>query len=57
MALRLAAAEAGDDVAQAIQLIIEYAPEPPFETGRPDRAPRHIVALGRELSQRTSRPS
>jgi putative intracellular protease/amidase len=34
MALRLAARAAGDDVAQAIQLGIEYDPQPPFEPAR-----------------------
>jgi putative intracellular protease/amidase len=33
MALRLAAHVAGDDVAQAIQLGIEYDPQPPFDCG------------------------
>src|SRR5436309_2404072 len=33
MALRLAAHIAGDDVAQAIQLGIEYDPQPPFDSG------------------------
>jgi transcriptional regulator GlxA family with amidase domain len=33
MALTLAARIAGDDVAQAIQLAIEYDPQPPFDTG------------------------
>jgi len=33
MALTLAAALAGPDVAQAIQLSIEYDPQPPFDAG------------------------
>jgi transcriptional regulator GlxA family with amidase domain len=33
MALRLAAAEAGEDEARALQLVIEYDPEPPFDSG------------------------
>jgi len=33
MALRLAALVAGDEVAQAIQLGIEYDPQPPFDSG------------------------
>src|SRR5438067_1547897 len=33
MALRLAAHVAGDEVAQAIQLGIEYDPQPPFDSG------------------------
>jgi transcriptional regulator GlxA family with amidase domain len=43
MALRLVAAIQGDDVAQAIQLGIEYDPQPPFDSGSPEKAPAHIV--------------
>ena len=43
MALLLAAWEAGDDVAQALQLAIEYDPQPPFDSGSPDKAPPEIV--------------
>jgi transcriptional regulator GlxA family with amidase domain len=43
MALALAARIAGDQVAQAIQLGIEYDPQPPFEAGSPERAPVEIV--------------
>ena len=45
MALLLAARIAGDDVAQAIQLRIEYDPEPPFDTGSVAKAPERIVAM------------
>lgn len=41
-ALTLAAEIAGDDVAKAIQLAIEYAPEPPFDCGRPETAPASV---------------
>ena len=47
MALTLAAEIAGADVAQAIQLRIEYDPKPPFDTGSTAKAPDHIVALAR----------
>jgi putative intracellular protease/amidase len=43
MALRLAEHLAGADVAQAIQLAIEYDPQPPFDAGSPDKAPAEIV--------------
>jgi putative intracellular protease/amidase len=43
MALRLVQAMRGDAAAQAIQLGIEYDPEPPFDAGSPDKAPRPIV--------------
>jgi cyclohexyl-isocyanide hydratase len=36
--LSVAAEIAGETVAQAIQLSIEYDPDPPFDTGHPDRA-------------------
>jgi putative intracellular protease/amidase len=49
MALRLAALEAGDSVAQAIQLGIEYDPAPPFDAGSPEKAPAEVVALLRGL--------
>jgi len=47
MGLTLAAKIAGDDVAQAIQLGIEYDPQPPFDSGSPDKAPDHVVAICR----------
>jgi transcriptional regulator GlxA family with amidase domain len=43
MALFLARIVAGDDVAQAIQLGIEYDPQPPFDSGSPEKAPARIV--------------
>lgn len=51
MALALAAQIAGDDVAQAIQLGIEYDPHPPFDAGSPQKAPREIVELLRGNSR------
>jgi cyclohexyl-isocyanide hydratase len=42
-ALRVAAELHGDEVAQAIQLAIEYAPAPPFEAGTPEIAPKPVV--------------
>jgi transcriptional regulator GlxA family with amidase domain len=47
MALRLIQLEAGDEVAQAIQLSIEYDPQPPLDAGSPQTAPEQIVALVR----------
>ncbi len=41
----LLAAELTDSVfAQAVQLLVEYAPEPPFHSGRPDIAPKEVMA-------------
>jgi cyclohexyl-isocyanide hydratase len=37
-ALTLAAEIAGDDVAKAIQLALEYDPSPPFDAGAPEKA-------------------
>ena len=45
MALHLAALEAGDTVAQAIQLGIEYDPDPPHDTGSLEKAPAKIVEM------------
>lgn len=47
MALRLAAQEAGEEFAQAIQLGIEYDPQPPFDCGSPAKAPPAAVELVR----------
>jgi transcriptional regulator GlxA family with amidase domain len=43
MALYLVGREVGPEVAQAIQLGIEYDPDPPFDTGSPQKAPAPIV--------------
>jgi transcriptional regulator GlxA family with amidase domain len=51
MALTLAARIAGDTVAQAIQLGIEYDPQPPFDAGSPHKAPSQIVELLRSRSR------
>jgi len=53
MALTLAARIAGDDIAQAIQLYIEYDPQPPFDSGSPSKAPARVVDIARGL--RTAR--
>lgn len=46
-ALALVAEIAGPDAAEAIQLGLEYAPAPPFDAGRPDRAPPAVLAAAR----------
>lgn len=51
MALTLADRIAGADVAQAIQLGIEYDPQPPFDAGSPAKAPADIVASQRRRSR------
>jgi putative intracellular protease/amidase len=45
MALTLTARIAGDEYAQAVQLGIEYDPQPPFDAGSVDKAPKPIVEL------------
>jgi cyclohexyl-isocyanide hydratase len=42
-ALRVAAELRGDEAAQAIQLYMQYAPEPPFRCGTPETAPPAIL--------------
>jgi putative intracellular protease/amidase len=49
MALVLAERIAGDGVAQAIQLGIEYDPQPPFDAGSPDKAPEAVVEIVRQV--------
>jgi cyclohexyl-isocyanide hydratase len=48
MALTVMAEIAGPEYAQTVQLAIEYAPAPPFDTGRPETAPAAVVAAARK---------
>jgi len=43
MALTLAARIADEQTAQAIQLSIEYDPQPPFDSGSPAKAPKEVL--------------
>ncbi|MFT4572532.1 MAG: transcriptional regulator GlxA family with amidase domain, partial [Candidatus Binatia bacterium] len=45
MALTLMARIAGEEFAQTIQLGIEYDPQPPFDTGSPEKASPEMVAV------------
>jgi transcriptional regulator GlxA family with amidase domain len=45
LALTLAAHIAGPEVAQSIQLAIEYDPHPPFDAGAPSKAPKPIYDM------------
>jgi cyclohexyl-isocyanide hydratase len=47
MALTVVAEIAGPDFAQTLQLALEYAPDPPFTSGRPEAARPEIVAAVR----------
>jgi transcriptional regulator GlxA family with amidase domain len=50
MALYLVGREAGPEVAQAVQLGIEYDPSPPFDSGSPEKAPPEILELVRSVT-------
>ena len=49
MALRLAELLSSVEVARAIQLGIEYDPQPPFDAGSPEKAPAETVELVRAV--------
>ncbi|MPY93058.1 MAG: DJ-1/PfpI family protein [Acidimicrobiia bacterium] len=57
MALTLAGIIAGPEVAQATQLVIEYDPQPPYDSGSPAKAPAALFAdvssRMREAEERT----
>ena len=50
MALTLTARIAGEDIAKAVQLGIEYDPQPPFNSGSTRTAPPQIVDLVRRFA-------
>jgi cyclohexyl-isocyanide hydratase len=50
-ALRLAAELRGEETAQAIQLQMAYAPEPPFNSGTPETAPVEVLKQVRRSVQ------
>ena len=45
MGLALLGRISGDVVAQAVQLGIEYDPQPPYDAGSPQKAPADVVEL------------
>ena len=49
LALTIVAEVAGPEIAQSIQLLLEYAPAPPFNAGRPETAPPEILAAVTKL--------
>lgn len=53
MSLALAAKVAGTEIAQRIQLGIEYAPNPPYDAGSPATAPPEVIAAFRTASRFT----
>jgi len=56
MALRLAELIAGPVASQAIQLAIEYDPQPPFDSGSPEKAPAEVVDLVRAVAATNEPP-
>jgi len=57
LALALAAKIGGPELAQALQLGIEYDPQPPFDAGSVDKAPAPIVAAVRARLAAKADPS
>lgn len=56
LALTLAALIAGEQTARAIQLEIEYDPQPPFDSGSLQSAGAEIVELVRRRAAASSGP-
>lgn len=54
MALHLVGREAGPQVAEAVQLGVEYDPDPPFDSGSPQKAAPEIVELVTSMSRRAA---
>jgi transcriptional regulator GlxA family with amidase domain len=55
MALRLVEHMHGTEMAEVVQLGIEYDPQPPFDAGSPQKAPPEIVELAQaQLADRLS---
>jgi len=52
--LTLAAELAGEEAAKMIQLTLEYAPDPPFDCGTPERAGKRRVAAFRKRAEKTT---
>ncbi|GHF26887.1 glutamine amidotransferase [Streptomyces mashuensis] len=51
MGLTLLGRIAGDRVAQSVQLLTEYDPQPPYDAGSPEKAPADLVAEWRARQQ------
>jgi transcriptional regulator GlxA family with amidase domain len=49
MALYLASLIVNENFAKTVQLAIEYDPQPPFDSGSPEKAPKEIVERFRKL--------
>lgn len=55
-AFTLLAELAGEDYARTVQLALEYAPQPPFESGRPELASPKVLEAYNRLASRLSEP-
>jgi transcriptional regulator GlxA family with amidase domain len=55
MALHLVGREMGPELAQAIQLAIEYDPEPPFDSGSPAKAAPEVVEAVKQFEAASAR--
>jgi putative intracellular protease/amidase len=53
LALAVVAKLQGAEAAQAVQLLVEYDPQPPFDTGAPSKVSPEVRALAEDLSSRT----
>jgi len=54
MALQLVAWEFGEDLSKGVQLILEYDPQPPFDTGSIKKAPAPLIENIKRLLQELS---
>lgn len=50
MSLKLAALLAGEDAAKTSQLMMEYDPQPPFDSGTPEKADPQLVQILMKMS-------
>ncbi|MFF8442063.1 DJ-1/PfpI family protein [Streptomyces californicus] len=55
MGLTLLGRIAGDDVARSVQLLTEYDPQPPYDSGSPEKAPAALVEEWRARSRHSAR--
>ncbi|WP_098012492.1 DJ-1/PfpI family protein [Streptomyces sp. sk226] len=55
MGLTLLGRIAGDDVARSVQLLTEYDPQPPYDSGSPEKAPAALVEEWRARSRHSTR--
>ena len=49
--IKVAGQWAGEGMGRVIELVMEYAPQPPYGTGRPDLADAQTLKVAREAMQ------